>query len=131
MVIKPYLLPPSKTALPDNKDVNIKPLFQKLVGSLIYLVISTRPDISYPAMALGQFNANPTCAHLVAGKCVLRYVAGTLDLALEFNFEASFLPPLVVLYGIALCLTLIGLQMNLTGRVFLAIAFIFSTASYR
>ena len=92
MVIKPYLLPPSQTALPDVKDDDIKPLFQKLVGSLIYLAISTRPDISYAAMALGQFNANPTRAHLVAGKRVLRYIAGTLDLALEFNFDGGVVP---------------------------------------
>jgi hypothetical protein len=38
-------------------------------------------------MALGQFNANPTHAHLVAAKCVLQYLAGTLDLALKFNFD--------------------------------------------
>jgi len=92
MVIKPYLLPPSQTALPDVKDDDVKPLFQKLVGSLIYLAISTRPDISYAAMALGQFNVNPTRAHLVAGKRVLRYVAGTLDLALEFNFDGGAVP---------------------------------------
>jgi hypothetical protein len=92
MIMKPYLLPPSQTALPDVKDDDIKPLFQKLVGSLIYLAISTRPDISYAAMALGQFNANPTRTHLVAGKRVLRYIAGTLDLALEFNFDGGVVP---------------------------------------
>jgi hypothetical protein len=92
MVVKPYLLQPSQTALPDVKDDDIKPLFQKLVGSLIYLAISTRPDISYAAMALGQFNANPTRAHLVAGKRVLRYIAGTLDLGLEFNFDGGVVP---------------------------------------
>jgi hypothetical protein len=92
MAVKPYLLPPSQTILPAIPDVDIKPLFQKLVGSLIYLAISTRPDISYAAMSLGQFNANPTRAHLVAGKRVLRYLAGTLDLALEFNFDGGAVP---------------------------------------
>jgi hypothetical protein len=92
MVVKPYLLPPSQTSLPDIKDDDIKPLFQKLVGSLIYLAVSTRPDISYAAMALGQFNANPTRGHLIAGKRVLRYIAGTLDLSLEFNFDGGVVP---------------------------------------
>ena len=84
---KLYLLEPMPNALPDIKDDNVKPLYQKLVGSLIYLAICTRPDISYAAMALGQFNANPTRAHLVAAKRVLRYLAGTVDLALKFNFN--------------------------------------------
>ena len=66
MVIKPYLLAPSPTSLTEIADDDIKPLFQKLVGSLIYLEICTCPDIAYAAMALGQFNTNPTCAHLAA-----------------------------------------------------------------
>jgi hypothetical protein len=40
-------------------------------------------------MALGQFNANPTRAHLLAAKGVLRYLASTLDFALEYNFEQT------------------------------------------
>jgi hypothetical protein len=43
-------------------------------------------------MSLGQYNANPTRAHLVAAKRVLRYLAGTLDLALEFGFDGGALP---------------------------------------
>ena len=95
MTVKLHLLDPSPNALPDVKDDDIKPLYQRLVGSLIYLAVCTRPDISYAAMALGQFNANPTRAHLVAAKRVLRYLAGTLDLALEFNFDGGALPATV------------------------------------
>jgi hypothetical protein len=95
MSVKPYLLEPSPNALPEVKDDDIKPLFQKLVGSLIYLAICTRPDISYAAMALGQFNAKPTRAHLLAAKRVLRYLSGTLDLALEFNFDGGVVPATV------------------------------------
>ena len=46
-------------------------------------------------MALGQFNANPTRAHLVAAKRVLQYLAGTVDLALEFNFDGGVVPDTV------------------------------------
>jgi hypothetical protein len=95
MANKPHLLEPAPNALPHVKDDDIKPLFQRLVGSLIYLAVCTRPDISYAAMALGQFNANPTRTHLVAAKRVLRYLAGTLDLALEFNFDGGALPATV------------------------------------
>ena len=66
MVIKPYLLALSPTSLTEIADNNIKPLFQKLVGSPIHLEICTCPDIACAAMALGQFNINPTCAHLAA-----------------------------------------------------------------
>ena len=92
MSVKLCLLEPAPNALPEIKDDDIKPLFQRLVGSLIYLAVCTRPDISYAAMSLGQFNAAPTRAHLVAGKRVLRYLAGTLDLALEFNFDGGVVP---------------------------------------
>ena len=95
MSVKPYLLEPSPNALPEVKDEDIKPLFQKLVGSLIYLAICTRPDISYAAMALGQFNAKPTHAHLLAAKRVLRYLSSTLDLVLEFNFDGGVIPATV------------------------------------
>jgi len=83
------------------------------------LAICTRPDISYAAMSLGQFNANPSRAHLVAAKRVLRYIAGTVDLALEFNFDGvSYRLPLVVLSVTAPSLMLIGLRTSLTARVF-------------
>ncbi|KAG6807179.1 hypothetical protein H0H92_008498, partial [Tricholoma furcatifolium] len=39
-------------------------------------------------MSLAQFNANPSRSHLVAAKGVLRYLLGTVDLTLEYNFES-------------------------------------------
>ena len=76
-------LPPAPmNALPDISDNDLTTRYQRLVGCLLYLAIATRPDLSYYAMWLGQFNANPTRAHFLAAKHVLRYLAGTRTLAL-------------------------------------------------
>jgi hypothetical protein len=120
------LLNPMPNALPEVKDDDVKPLYQKLVGSLIYLAICTRPDISYAAMSLGQFNANPTRAHLVAAKRVLRYLAGTVDLALEFNFDGGVVPATVGGFirncAVSETLTLTGLLTNLIAKAYRATA---------
>ena len=79
-------------SLPDLSDADLVPRYQRLVGCLLYLAISTRPDISYYAMWLGQFNANPTRAHFLAAKHVLRYLAGTKLLALCLGFSSTRVP---------------------------------------
>ena len=83
------LLPVPAGSLPDVSDDNVRVHFQHLVGSLLYLTICMCPNISYTAMGLGQFNANPTRLHLLAAKGVLRYLLGTMDFALEYNFEQA------------------------------------------
>ena len=40
-------------------------------------------------MALGQFNASPTRSHLACAKGVLRYLAGTINLCLQFPSSSS------------------------------------------
>ncbi|ESK88541.1 retrovirus-related pol polyprotein from transposon tnt 1-94 [Moniliophthora roreri MCA 2997] len=45
-------------------------LYMKIIGLLLYIAISTCPDISYAVMALSQFNSKPTKAHLLAAKGV-------------------------------------------------------------
>ena len=81
----PSKLPPcSPNACSDIPEDKITVSYQRLVGSLTYLAICTRPDIAYAAMALGQFNASPTRAHLSCAKGVLRYLAGTVNLCLQF-----------------------------------------------
>jgi len=76
-------------SLPDIPDTDIKVNFQCLVGSLIYLAVCMHPDIAYVAMALGQHNSNPTCAHLLAAKGVLQYLARSLEFSLEYGLDSS------------------------------------------
>ena len=79
--------------LPDIVDDDIKIHYQWLVGSLLYLVLCTHPDIAYATMALGQYNTSSTCAHLLTAKGVLCYLLGTIDYGLENNFTQTPVGP--------------------------------------
>lgn len=50
----------------------------------MYLMIGTRPDISYIVGKLSQFLERPTEAHWKAAKRVLKYLRGTTDYGLVF-----------------------------------------------
>jgi hypothetical protein len=89
------VLPPVSpaNALPDISDADLKPKYQRLVGCLLYLAVSTRPDIAFSAMWLGQFSANPSRAHFLAAKHVLRYLSGTRTLVLMYGNVQPSSPP--------------------------------------
>lgn len=78
----------SKAMSPKNeeerKEMSSKP-YRSLIGSLMYLAISTRPDITHAISQLSQFNEDPGPYHWTAAKRVLRYLKGTKDLKLIFK----------------------------------------------
>lgn len=101
-----HKLPPAPpNSIPDVQDDKIIINYQHLVGSITYIMTCTCPNIAYAAMALGQFNANPTHAHLLAAKGVLCYLAGTLDYGLEYTVPTSFIPLAVTLFSQGCALT--------------------------
>lgn len=53
--------------------------YRELVGSLMYLRVATRPDISYHVSVLSKFLNNPGRAHWEAAKRVLRFLKGSRD----------------------------------------------------
>ena len=99
------LPPPPANSIPDIHDDEILINYQCLIGSLTYLAICTRPDIAYAAMALGQFNAKPTRAHLLAAKGILRYLTSTLNYGLEYAVPVSSIPLTVVPFSQGCALT--------------------------
>ena len=65
--------------------------YAQLIGSLMYLSVCTRPDISQAVGALARYMAAPTVAHWQAAKGVLRYIAGTASYGITYggdNLEA-------------------------------------------
>ena len=59
--------------------------YAELVGSLLYLAVCTRPDITQSVGALARYMAKPSTTHWQAAKGVLRYIAGTVDYGINFK----------------------------------------------
>jgi hypothetical protein len=60
--------------------------YSAIVGSLLYLAVHTRPDISFAVSTLSRFMSAPTHRHMQAAKHVLRYLRGTTNMGLFFNY---------------------------------------------
>jgi hypothetical protein len=69
--------------------------YKAAIGSLLYLVTCTRPDIAH-AVGIASRTSAPTEAHWQLVKRILRYLAGTRDLGISFRWESS--PPELVGY---------------------------------
>ena len=55
------------------------------VGSLMYAMVATRPDISHAVGVISIFMHNPGRSHWNAVKHVFRYLAGTKDHGILFG----------------------------------------------
>lgn len=64
-------------------------LFRQIVGSLMFIMIGTRPDLAATISIISQFAAKPTQTHLQAAKRVLRYLKGTMDYKLNFDGDKN------------------------------------------
>ncbi|NBX97749.1 hypothetical protein EBQ81_02685, partial [bacterium] len=79
-------LPPTTT---EEKSFHHE--YQSMVGSLMYLMVATRPDLAYAVGAVSQFAAGPSEEHLDAVKRILRYVRGTTHYQLTLGGDAATL----------------------------------------
>jgi hypothetical protein len=53
--------------------------YQAIVGSLMFAVLPTRPNISFAVAALCRYDSHPCTSHLTAAKRVLQYLQTTAD----------------------------------------------------
>ena len=66
------------TSGPKGEDMKSGP-YAPAVGSLMYAMVATRPDISHAVGVVSRFMHNPDRSHWNAVKHVFRYLAGTKD----------------------------------------------------
>jgi hypothetical protein len=68
-----------------DQDRDLRSLYQSIVGSLMYTMLATRPDLSFTVSKLAQYMHNPDSTHLNAATHVLRYLRGTASYRLRLG----------------------------------------------
>jgi hypothetical protein len=81
------------TAAETDQMKNIE--YSRAVGMLIYLSITTRPDIAHAVGEVSRFVANPGIKHWEAVKRILRYLNGTREYGLLFDGNSNEPPTLL------------------------------------
>ena len=59
--------------------------YASTVGSLMYALVYTRPDITFVVGMLGRYQSNPGMDHQRAAKKVMRYLKGTKNYMLMYK----------------------------------------------
>lgn len=76
------ILEPNKEKFPHQQKI-----YQKYIGSLMYAMLGTRPDIAYAVNKLAQFASNPSIEHHRALTQVMRYLIKTKNYGLLMTKE--------------------------------------------
>lgn len=83
---KPRFTPGEQKLSFDSEGEIIDPTgYREMVGSLIYIMTCTRPDLSWIVSKLSQHLAEPKQQHWSAAKHLLRYLKGTRDQELHYH----------------------------------------------
>ena len=78
----------SKRSCPSMEEENKKMVvipYSSVVGSVMYVMICTRPDIAHVVGVVNRFLANPDKEHWEAVKWIFKYLRGTSKLCLSFG----------------------------------------------
>jgi len=89
---------PANTPLPEKYDPvastresnsKLHSQYQSVIGSLLYLMLGTRPDIAFAVIKMSQFSANPTEDHLNHAKYIFCYLRANREYGIEFRRDTS------------------------------------------
>ena len=59
--------------------------YAKIIGSVMFLMNYTRPDIAYAVSRLSRYTHNPSSEHWNALRRLLKYLKGTINWSLQFS----------------------------------------------
>ncbi len=71
------LCKPLTTRTPEEIDAMKGVPYRELVGSLVYVMVATRPDLSNAVSIISQFMQDPSLEHWVAATRILKYLECT------------------------------------------------------
>ena len=65
--------------------------YQGMTGSLIFLIVETRPDIAFAILISSRYVKNPRHQHTEAVKTILRYIKGSKYRGITYDGQEKFL----------------------------------------
>ena len=78
-------LEPKSTPADFSESPSFEGPYRELVGSLLYLALTSRPDILFSVNILSQLQEKPTVAAWLGLKRILRYLKGSLNFKLVYK----------------------------------------------
>ena len=66
-------------------STDLRQTYQSAVGSLMYAMLGTRPDIAFAVSVVSRFSSNPTEAHYASVKRIFRYLRSTVTWHLTYR----------------------------------------------
>ena len=83
---------PAGAVLEKNTEISseeFRTKYQSIIGSIMYAMLGTRPDIAFAVTRLAKFAANPSKEHMRLAYYILRYMQGTKGYALCYDGSSN------------------------------------------
>jgi hypothetical protein len=92
----PVSTPIETSPLPENSPEYSCPpdqriIYQRIVGSLMYIMLGSRGDVAYAVSMASRYLANPGPQHMKLARRILRYLHGTKGLRLTYKGRPQML----------------------------------------
>jgi hypothetical protein len=68
-----------------EKSVMSNVPYASAIGSIMYAMQSTRPDVALALSLMSRFQSNPGVCHWIVVKCILKYLRNTKDMVLVYG----------------------------------------------
>jgi hypothetical protein len=90
--LAPMPLPAGYVPVPNNGPVNpeLQAKYQMVIGSLMFLMLGTRPNITFAVTKLAQYATNPSKDHYNKALYVVRYLTGTRKYSLAYDGNTQY-----------------------------------------
>ncbi|GJT19276.1 hypothetical protein Tco_0877982 [Tanacetum coccineum] len=69
----------------EDKEYMSRVPYSSAVGSLMYAMVCTRPDLAHAVSVVSRYMHNPGKIHWEVVKCIIRYMKGTSNIGLSFE----------------------------------------------
>lgn len=73
----------------DSEPLADQATYRSIVGSLVYLMTCTRPDLAHSVQRLSRYLQAPRRPHMEGAKRILRYLMGTVNIGICFGGGSS------------------------------------------